>query len=174
MIPVPYHDVKVTEPALLAKFTKQYQDFKAGLVPMDKFEDHRNVLRTDQKQLGDMGFAVAPEMTPQQTLMLACAQCHNSRLDQTLTRSRFNVDLASMQNAAAEIDIAISRIKLGYSPERLKSEGIKLISPMGQAVAMEKGEHLLTMPPRRFKQLTDTQIDELVKYLEEQKKALVK
>jgi 5-methylcytosine-specific restriction endonuclease McrA len=174
MIPVPYHDVKVTEPALLAKFTKQYQDFKAGLVPMDKFEDHRNVLRTDQKQLGDMGFAVAPEMTPQQTLMLACAQCHNSRLDQTITRSRFNVNLASMQNAAAEIDIAISRIKLGYSPERLKSEGINIISPMGQPVAMEKGEHLLTMPPRRFKQLTDTQIDALVQYLEEQKKTLPK
>jgi hypothetical protein len=39
---------------------------------------------------------------------------------------------------------------------------------------MEKGEHLLTMPPRRFKQLTDTQIDALVQYLEEQKKTLPK
>jgi cytochrome c553 len=174
MIPIPYHDVKVTEPALLAKYTKQYQDFRAGLVPMDKFEDHRNVLRTDQKQLGDMGFAVAPEMTPQQTLMLACGQCHNSRLDQTVTRSRFNVNLASMQNAAAEIDIAIARIKLGYSPERLKQDGIKIVSPLGEPVAMEKGEHLLTMPPRRFKQLTDTQIDALVQYLEEQKKTLPK
>jgi hypothetical protein len=174
MIPVPYHDVKVTEPALLAKYTKQYQDFRAGLVPMDKFEDHRNVLRTDQKQLGDMGFAVAPEMTPQQTLMLACSQCHNSRLDPTISRSRFNVNLASMQNAAAEIDIAISRIKLGYSPERLKADGIKIVSPMGEPMAMDKGEHLLTMPPRRFKQLTDTQIDDLVKYLEEQKKTLPK
>jgi 5-methylcytosine-specific restriction endonuclease McrA len=174
MIPVPYHDVKVTEPSLLSKYTKQYQDFRAGLIPLDKFEDHRNVLRTDQKQLGDMGFAVAPEMTPQQTLMLACSQCHNSRLDPTITRSRFNVNLAAMQNAAAEIDIAISRIKLGYSPERLKQDGIKIVSPMGAPVAMEKGEHLLTMPPRRFKQLTDTQIDALVKYLEEQKKTLLK
>ncbi|WP_141732766.1 hypothetical protein [Oligoflexus tunisiensis] len=172
MIPVPYHDVKVTEPSLLAKFTKQYQDFKAGLVPLEKFEDHRNVLRTDQKQLGDMGFAVAPEMTPQQTLMLACGQCHNSRLDPTISRSRFNVNLASMQNAKAEIDLAISRIKLGLTPERLKQEGFKIISPMGQPVEMERGEHLLTMPPRRFKQLTDAQIDALVKYLEEQKKTL--
>ncbi|MDQ3233902.1 MAG: hypothetical protein M3Q07_18970, partial [Pseudobdellovibrionaceae bacterium] len=174
MIPVPYHDVKVTEPTLLQKFTKQYQDFKAGLVSMDKFEDHRNVLRTDQKQLGDMGFAVAPEMTPQQTLTLACSQCHNSRLDPAVSRSKFNVNLASMANAAAEIDIAISRIKLGYSPERLKAEGVKIISPMGQPVSMEKGEHLLTMPPRRFKQLTDTQIDALVKFLEEQKKTVPK
>lgn len=167
MIPIPYHDVKVTEPTLLAKFTKQYLDFKAGALPANKFEDHRAVLRTDQKQLGDMGFAVAPEMTPQQTLMLACSQCHNSRMDPAISRSRFNVNLASMP--AAEIDVAISRIRLGYSPERLKKEGVRILNAKSEPVEMEKGEHILTMPPRRFKVLTDTQIDALIQYLEAEK-----
>ena len=68
--------------------------------------------------------------------------------------------------AKQEIDIAIARLKLGYSQDRLKAEGIifkdeKTLEP----VEMHRGEHILTMPPRRFKTLTDTQIDSLVEYL---------
>jgi hypothetical protein len=164
MIPVPYHGLNVADPALQAKFTKQYQDFKAGTVSLAAFEDHRNIYPSDQKLLGDMGFAVAPTYDAQQTMMLACSQCHTARLDQGISRSRFNVDLTKM--SAAGLDIAISRVKLGYSPARLKQEGIKILTMDGKPVEMDKGEHLLTMPPRRFKQLTDEQIDALVKLFE--------
>lgn len=106
--------------------------------------------------------------------MLACAQCHNGKLDQNVSRSKFNVNLAAMPNAAAEIDIAISRIRLGYSPARLKAEGVRITKESGEAVELHKGEHLLTMPPRRFKDLTDEQIDGLIKYLEGEKAKFVK
>jgi len=122
MIPIPYLDLKVTEPSLLAKYTTQYQNFAAGTVPLDKFEDHRSVLLTDPVKIAQVGFAVAPGTPPKDMLMIACAQCHNSNLDQTISRAKFNVDFSKMQKASTEIDIAIFRLKLGYSEARLKQE----------------------------------------------------
>lgn len=166
IIPIPYHDVKVTEPELLEKFTQQYQDFRAGLVSMDEFEDHREVLRTDPVQLANMGFAVRPGTDPKTMMIQSCNQCHNSKLDQSLSRAKFDVDLDAMgDRAVAAIEVAIARLKLGYTPERRKAEGIKFFSKDGAEVELAKGEHLLTMPPRRFKQLTDDQIDSLIEYL---------
>jgi organic hydroperoxide reductase OsmC/OhrA len=170
-IPIPFFGLKVTEPALQATFTKQIQDFKAGTLTLAQFKDTRDIFPTDQQALADVGFAVAPNETPQNMLALACAQCHHSGLDQSLSRAKFNaVDFTKMANLNAELDIAIARLKLGYTPERLKAEGIKILAADGSQVAMHKGEHLLTMPPRRFKSLTDAQIDSLIKYLESQKK----
>ncbi|MFW7377976.1 MAG: hypothetical protein ACOH5I_04130 [Oligoflexus sp.] len=173
IIPIPYHDVKVTEPELLTKYTQQYQDFRAGLVSMEQFEDHREALRVDQTQRANMGYAVRPGTDPQTMLIQSCNQCHNSKLDQTISRSKFDVNLAAMgERAPAEIDIAISRLKLGYTPERRAQEGIKFQNEKGEEVELAKGEHLLTMPPRRFKDLTDEQIDTLIQYLESEKARL--
>ncbi len=171
VIPPPYHDLRVTDPAMLAKFTKQYQDFNAGTVTVKTLEDHRNAFVASQKEMAEAGFAVDPAMAPADIVKLACTQCHHADLDQTVSRSKFNIDFAKMTNLNAELDVAIARVKLGYSPERLKAEGIKITLASGAAAPeMEKGEHLLTMPPRRFRQLTDVQIDAVVKYLESQKK----
>ncbi|SMF69691.1 hypothetical protein [Pseudobacteriovorax antillogorgiicola] len=171
IIPIPYHDVKVTEPALLDKYTKQMQDFRAGLVTMEQFEDHRNAFRTDQKQRADMGFAVRAGTPPETMLIQACFQCHNGKLDQNISRSRFDVNFQNMVarpdvDAVAEINTAIERLKLGYSEERLAQEGIKFMDEKtGEVKKLHKGEHILTMPPRRFKALTDQQIDTLIDYL---------
>ncbi len=70
------------------------------------------------------------------------------------------------RSSLTRVDIEISRVKLGYSPARLKQEGFKIVSMDGKPVEMDKGEHLCTMPPRRFKQITDQQIDALVKLFE--------
>ena len=173
VIPVPYHDVKVTEPALLAEWTRQYQDFQAGLVTIDEFKDHREVLRTDPRQRANMGFAIRPEATAIQALNLSCRQCHNSKLDQSLSRAKFNVDLAAMgANAVAEIDIAIERLRLGYTPDRLKQEKILFVDKDNEYVDLHKGEHLLTMPPRRFKDLTNEQIDMIITYLRDEQQKL--
>ena len=88
----------------------------------------------------------------------------------------FQVDLAIMGDAAAaEIDIAIERLKLGYTEERLGKEGIKFVSEdTREEVKMHKGEHILTMPPRRFKSLSDSQIDAIIQYLESEKARLSK
>jgi len=170
IIPIPYHDVKVTEPALLEKYTQQYQDFRAGLVKLDEFEDHRAALRTDQTQRANMGYAIRPGTDPQTMLIQSCNQCHNSKLDQSLSRAKFDVDLDSMGvKAPAAIEVAISRLKLGYSPERRKQEGIKFFNKAGEEVELAEGEHLLTMPPRRFKDLDDAQIDSLIEFLNAEK-----
>lgn len=170
-IPPPYHELRVTDPAALAKFTKQYQDFNAGTVTAANFVDHRNAFVVDQKELAEVGFAVDPAMAPADMLKLACTQCHQSDLDQSQSRAKFNaVDFSKMANLNAELDIAISRLRLGYSPERLKAEGVKLLAPDGSQMQLERGEHLLTMPPRRFRVLSDLQIDSLIKFLESQKK----
>lgn len=172
-IPIPFVDLKVTEPALLTKYTQQYQNFLAGTVPLDRFEDHRDIFLTDPvKRSQIMGYAVAPGTSPKDMLMLACNQCHHSGLDQSLSRAKFNVDFTKMTNASEEITIAIERLKLGYSPERLKKEKIAFTDESGKDVKLHKGEHPLTMPPRRIKVLTDEQIDQLVQYLEQQKALL--
>ena len=83
---------------------------------------------------------------------------------------KFSKVIGSTPQVLDQLDIAIARLRLGYTPERLKTEGVKILAADGSQVAMEKGEHLLTMPPRRFKSLTDAQIDAVIKYLESQKK----
>jgi hypothetical protein len=169
-IPVPYIDLKVTEPALLTKFTQQYQAFTAGTLPLDKFEDHREIFLTDPAKRAQIGFSIAPGMPAKDMFMLACNQCHNSSLDQTISRAKFNVDFTKMQKASTEIEIAITRLKMGYSKERLKKEKIEFVDASMKPVEMHKGEHVLTMPPHRIKSLTDEQIDVLVGYLKEQQK----
>jgi hypothetical protein len=70
-----------------------------------------------------------------------CQMCHNSRLDQTLSRARFNVEQLD-QMPRGEKDLAIARLKL----------------PAGDRRAM---------PPARFHELGDAErqlvIDELLK-----------
>ncbi len=190
IIPIPYHDVKVTEPSLLQKYTQQYQDFRAGMITVDQFEDHRDIFRTDHTQRANMGFAVREGTPPETMLIQACFQCHNGKLDTSISRANFSlgtpgqgnnatvgapfqIDFAMMgANAAAEIDIAIERLKLGYTEERLKSEGIQFFNEEGEEVTLHKGEHMLTMPPRRFKSLTDQQIDTIIQFLESEKAKL--
>jgi len=170
-IPPPYLRPFVADPAKLAKFTKQYQDLTAGTLDKAKFEDHREIFPDDPKVTSQIGFAVDPDLGPEDMLKLACSQCHHGELDQSLSRAKFNaLDFSKMANLNQELDIAIARVKLGYSPERLKTEGLKIVDAKGQEMEMHKAEHLLTMPPRRFRQLTDTQIDTLVKYFESKKK----
>lgn len=73
MIPIPYVDLKVTEPALLTKFTQQYKSFVAGTLPLDKFEDHREILLQDPMKNAQVGFSVAPGTPAKDMLMIACA-----------------------------------------------------------------------------------------------------
>jgi hypothetical protein len=173
VIAPPYHDVKVTEPDLLAKFTQQYQDFRNGVITADEMEDHREIFRTDMNEKAEIGFGVRADADGQTIITQACAQCHNSKLDQNITRAKFNIDIAAMGDEAdIEIDKAIQRLKLGYTPQRLKEEGIVFYDEEGNTVELDKGEHLLTMPPRRFKDLTDEQIDKAIDYLKQAKSQL--
>jgi hypothetical protein len=104
-IPTPYHDVKISDPDKLARMTDAYRSFQSGAGPLG--EDIRDVFL--DSGLADMGFASATD-DGAALLVQMCQQCHNTRLDPTLTRDRFLVDnLAQMSRE--EKDLAIQRIQ---------------------------------------------------------------
>lgn len=93
-IPAPYHDVKITDPAKLAAASQLYQSVEAGQTPPDALTDIRAVF-LDQG-VRDMGFAPAAGLDGKGLLAASCQHCHNSQLDQTISRARFNVENLSL------------------------------------------------------------------------------
>lgn len=107
-IPVPYHDVKVTDPAKLTFATASYNDFVLGGSP-DNLVDIRRVFLDDA--LEEMGMRPKTGATGKEILVQTCAQCHNPKLDQSISRAKFDVtQLDSMSDSAKAS--AISRMKL--------------------------------------------------------------
>jgi hypothetical protein len=139
-IAVPYHDVKVTDPNKLANMTAAYTDYRAGELPADSLPDIRDVFPDDEMLLARMGFATEPGMDAKEVLMQACAQCHNDRLDQTLSRARFNVDLSKVSRAVR--DRAIARLQLPLDDPQV-------------------------MPPSGFRHLSDDAKQELIELLQQ-------
>jgi hypothetical protein len=138
-IAVPYHDVKVTDKDKLATMTAAYLDYREGRLAREDLPDIREVFPDDEELLARMGFATEPGMTGEEVLLQACGQCHNDRLDQTLSRARFNVDLRKMSREHKER--AIARIQL----------------PL---------DHGGLMPPARFRRLSDEAKQQLIELLE--------
>ncbi|TMQ22442.1 MAG: hypothetical protein E6J90_12480 [Deltaproteobacteria bacterium] len=136
-IAAPYHDIKVTDPTRLAHMTQLYQQYRAGAGPLT--EDIRDVFL--DAAMTEMGFAPGPVMDGRALLAQQCAQCHNARLDPTISRDLFLVDQLD-QMSRAEKDIAIERLALPLDTR-------------------------LTMPPPLFRTLTPEDralmIDELRK-----------
>jgi hypothetical protein len=108
-IPVPYHDVKVTDPDKLAQMTQAYVDYREGRLSSDELPDIRDIYPDAPLLRAQMGLVTEPGLDGEGVLLQACGQCHNDRLDQTLSRSRFNVDLTKLSRA--EKDRAIGRIQ---------------------------------------------------------------
>lgn len=104
----PYHQLRVADPAKQEKMTQAYLDLKEGKLQPKDFPDTRDVLL--DSGLRDMGYMVKEGLTGEQILVQACSQCHNSRLNQEITRARFNVDLSKISKKAKEK--AIARINL--------------------------------------------------------------
>jgi hypothetical protein len=137
-ISVPYHDVKVTDPTKLARMTEAYTAYREGRIARSELPDIRDVYPDDPVLLARMGFATEPGLSGAELLVQACGQCHNSRLDQGLSRARFN----AMNPTADQKTRAIARLLLpSDSPE--------------------------AMPPSRFRALTAEARDELIEFLEQ-------
>lgn len=127
VIPPPYHDVKVTDAAKLASMTAAYQAFVAGNIAAPDLPDIREVFL--ESRAFEIGRTADPSLDGQGVLVQACAQCHNSRLNQTITRARFNVNLAQMSDLNGgvltglardqEIGTAINRLKLSIDDVRI-------------------------------------------------------
>ena len=138
-ISVPYHDVKVTDPDKLAAMTQAYTDYREGRLAREALPDIRDVYPDDPELLARMGFTTEPGLDGEGVLLQACGQCHNSRLDQSVTRARFNVDLRMMSRE--EKDRAIARVSLPIDDPSV-------------------------MPPRLFRRLDDQARKRLIELLE--------
>lgn len=137
-IPVPYHDVKITDPGKLSAMQEAYRQYLAGTLPRSALPDIRDVLPDDPVALAEMGFSVDERLDDELLLSAACGLCHNARLDQNLSRARFHTELARL--SADEKKLAIERLKLpGHDP--------------------------LAMPPRRIHDLSDAVRDRLIALL---------
>lgn len=137
-IPVPYHDVKVTDRDKLEAMTQAYTDFREGRLAKEELPDIRDIYPDDPKLLANMGFTTEPGLEGKELLVQACSQCHNDRLDQTLSRARFNVNLDGLSQD--ERDLAAARI---------------MLPPDDPSV----------MPPVRVRSLSDEAKQNLVDYL---------
>ena len=107
-IPVPYHDVKVTDPNKLQFATDEYVAFMAG--QKSSLIDTRRVFLDDA--LEDLTMLPKTGASGKEILVQTCAQCHNPKLDQSISRAKFDVTLLDSMSRA-EKDKAIERLKMG-------------------------------------------------------------
>lgn len=130
-IMVPYHSVPQTDPTKIATAVQAYQDVMAGTLPRDQFPDIADVFLDSAEP--EMSHRPAVGLDGAGILKHMCQHCHNSRLDQSLSRANFNVeDLATLP--PSEKQEAIRRLQL--DPADIKK-----------------------MPPRRFHTLSQAEID---------------
>ena len=133
-IPVPYHDVKVTDPDKLARMTRAYQAYRRGEIRRDELPDVRDVFPDDETRLAEMGFRTEPGLSGEAVLVQACSLCHNTRLNQNLSRARFVPDLSALNRA--EKDAAIARLQLlADDPRAMPPPRLRLLSRAAREAA---------------------------------------
>lgn len=111
-IPPPYHDVKVTDPGKLQFASDSYRLMVEGKLPRAELPDIRRVFL--ESALIDMTMRTKPGFSGKEVLVQACAQCHNPRLDQSITRAKFDVTKLDTMSKP-EKDAVIKRLKLPAS-----------------------------------------------------------
>jgi mono/diheme cytochrome c family protein len=116
-----------------------YQQLLAGTLPPAQLPDLRDTLL--DAALAPMSIHPQAGLDGKGILVHMCQVCHNSRLDQTLSRARFNVEQLA-QLSRGEKDLAIQRLQLPTADRH-------------------------AMPPARFHELSAAErqlaIDELMK-----------
>ena len=139
-IPPPYHDVQVTDPAKLTAYTAGYQAVMAGNPSAAQTLPELSELFLDEA-VADLSFVPKAGLDGRGIMMHMCQQCHNPRLDQTISRARFDViKLVRGELSQEEKDRAIARLTL-------------------------EATNPAKMPPPRFRRLSDAEIDLVVQEL---------
>ncbi|TMQ28428.1 MAG: hypothetical protein E6J90_00545 [Deltaproteobacteria bacterium] len=137
-IPPPYVDNPYDRTKEQAAITA-YQQVLSGSLPRAQLPDLRDTFL--DSALADMSIRPKPGLDGKGILVQMCQMCHNARLDQTLSRARFNVEQLA-QVSRAEKDTAIQRLQLPPADRH-------------------------AMPPARFHELSAAErqlaIDELMK-----------
>ncbi|HEY6178438.1 MAG TPA: hypothetical protein VIX73_28490 [Kofleriaceae bacterium] len=137
-IPPPYFNNPYDRTKEQAAITA-YQQLLAGTLPPAQLPDLRDTLL--DAALAPMSIHPQAGLDGKGILVHMCQVCHNSRLDQTLSRARFNVEQLA-QLSRGEKDLAIQRLQLPTADRH-------------------------AMPPARFHELSAAErqlaIDELMK-----------
>jgi mono/diheme cytochrome c family protein len=132
----PYHDVKVSDPAKLARMTDAYRAYRRGELDRSLLPDIRDVLPDDPQRLAEMGLMTEPGLSGEDVLLQACSICHNDRLDQTLSRARFRANLVGVDRA--ERDNAIARLRLTEDdPLAMPPPRLRTLTPEARSRAIE-------------------------------------
>jgi hypothetical protein len=135
-ITFPYHDVKVTDEAKLARMTEAYRAYRSGELEQSELPDLRDIFPDDPQRLAEMGFTTEPGLSGEDVLTQACAICHNDRLDQSLSRARFRANLEDMSRE--EKDRAIERLRLPIeSPFAMPPPRLRTLSAEARTRAIE-------------------------------------
>lgn len=137
-LPIPYYKDDPSDPEKRAAAVDSYLAVTTKGAAAETLLSPSDILSTEAQRA--MSHVPGPDETPQELLQHFCGRCHNSRLDQTLSRARFNVDRIESLTAEQKQN-AVSRLK------------------------QAPGSALL-MPPRRFATLPDEALQRLVQFLQ--------
>lgn len=107
---LPHYDARPLDPDKLARLTAAYAAYRAGELPAEELPDLADIFPDDPAVRAEIGLETVPNATPAQVLIQACGSCHNDVLDQSLSRARFNIDLARLPRD--ELELAILRLSL--------------------------------------------------------------
>ncbi|MET0339673.1 MAG: hypothetical protein ABW252_01660 [Polyangiales bacterium] len=107
---MPFYASRATDPAKLAARTEAYARYRAGTLSADDLPDLSDIFPDDPQTRAEIGLQTTPGASPAETLIQACGSCHNDKLDQSISRARFNVALARL--SAAERELAVARLML--------------------------------------------------------------
>ena len=105
---LPYFDTRATDPAKQDKLSDAYQRYLAGESSADDLPDLAEIFPDDPQVRAEIGLQTELDATPAEALIQACGSCHNDVLDQSISRARFNVGLATM--GRPELELAIERL----------------------------------------------------------------
>jgi len=137
-IMVPYFGVPQTDPTKIADAVQAYRDVASGVLPRDQMPDIGDVFLDSAEAA--MSHRPAPGLDGRGILQHMCQHCHNSRLDQSLTRARFNVE------------------NLDTLAPSIKAEAIRRLGL--------QDADIFHMPPRRFHTLSPAERDAAIAALQ--------
>ena len=101
--------------------------------------DFRNVFPSSPDILSQIGIRAVPGLSASALAVNACMQCHNSNLDQTLTRAKFNVNaMLNGTMSAAEKAVTVQRI---LAP----SDSVTLMPPLRFRTLLPSEQQILSI-----------------------------
>lgn len=138
-VSMPYSKCKQSDPDRLNSFTKKYRAAVSGQASLASVPFLSKVNKDSEIDLRDRGLLAAQHLDDKQLLERACLPCHNSKVDSSISRAKFNAELLG-SNSLATIDRAIERVRMA-------------------------NDDLEKMPPKLFLNLLDTEKQRLINYL---------